>query len=129
VSKKAKPIRLPLNEPLEDSRRKATSMSLPLAIHHRLDVLAERAKAVHASRAEIIAALVGEASLESEELEHLIVKHRKKLVGEVVPGDPDDHENVYSFEPRGPGRPAKVKERSADEGGDLWPPLPDESVS
>lgn len=85
-------------------------MSLPIAVHHRLDVLADSAKAVNPSRAEIIGALVAEAGLESEKLERLIVAYRKKTVGDVVPADPAQvRQNLYSIETRGPGRPARPK--------------------
>ena len=84
-------------------------MSLPLAVHHRLDVLAELAVAVSATRGEIIGMLISEADLNAAQLEQCIVAYRKKTVGDVVPprlgeahrGD----DNVVRLPIRQPGRP------------------------
>lgn len=103
-------ITLARDELLRDSKRQATSMSLPLAVHHRLDVLAHLAVAANATRAEIIGMLISEAKLDAVELEDSIVAYRKASVGDVVPseprgvGEPDD-DNVVTLPLRHAGRP------------------------
>ncbi len=91
-------------------------MSLPLAIHHRLDLIAEAARDVDATRAEIIAMLIAKAPLEAERLEAEILRYRKLLVGDVVPTpqpelsevEPSEEpDNVVSSAKRGPGRPGR----------------------
>lgn len=115
MPKKRKVVELNLGERLRDSERQATSMSLPLAIQHRLDVLAELADDASATRAEIIGALIAEAPANAEQLERLIMHYRKKSVGEVIPKRPDElspledipDDNVVALERRGPGRPGR----------------------
>lgn len=89
-------------------------MALPIAVHHRLDLLAEAAQDVGATRAEIVAMLIAGASLDSAELEQEMMRYRKLRVGEVIPDrDPaggelaegQDADNVISIAKRGPGRP------------------------
>lgn len=91
-------------------------MSLPLAIHHRLDLLTEAAADVEATRAEIIGMLIARADLDPEELELAVLRYRKLAVGDVVPEeepgaqepqDPKTLDNVISIRTRGPGRPAR----------------------
>lgn len=83
-------------------------MSLPIAIQHRLDWMAESAKDIDATRAEIIGMLVAAADFEAEELELAILRYRKLKVADVVPDDEvDAGTNVISIKRRGPGRPAK----------------------
>jgi predicted DNA-binding protein len=115
VAKKRKLVELDLGQRLRDSERQATSMSLPLAIQHRLDVLAELADNTSATRAEIIGALIGEAPVDSEQLEELIMRYRKKVVEDVIPEQRSDSlppgdmlgDNVVALERRGPGRPGR----------------------
>jgi predicted DNA-binding protein len=107
---------LPLDERLRDSRRQATSMSMPLAVHHRLDVLTGLATDVNATRAEIIAMLIAHADVDVEQLEKAVLAYRKMTVGDVVPtkpGEPspeDAGDNVVKLPLRQPGRP---RQRSA----------------
>jgi hypothetical protein len=90
-------------------------MSLPLAVHHRLDLLAEAAEDVGATRAELIGMLIAQSSLEPADLEPALLRYRKLLVGDVIPDErprpfvaPEPGEgNVISISPRGPGRPAR----------------------
>lgn len=90
-------------------------MTLPLAVHHRLDLLTEAAEDVEATRAEIIGMLIARAELDPEELELAILRYRKLTVGDVVPDEapdvqpekPDAFDNVVSIKTRGPGRPAR----------------------
>jgi hypothetical protein len=100
-------------ERLRDSKRQPTSMSLPLAVHHRLDLLAESGADVGATRADIVGALIADASLDPEWVERAIVHYRKLTVGEVIPDEPSGvretparaaEGNVISIERRGPGR-------------------------
>jgi hypothetical protein len=110
MKKPPEAVTLNLDEPLRGSPRQATSLSLEMAISHRLDVLAELAEAANASRGEIISMLIGEAPEDAEELERRILAHRKKAVGDVIPARPDeplDGENVVRLEPRPPGRPSR----------------------
>lgn len=85
-------------------------MTLPLAVHHRLDLLADLAADVNASRAELIAMLISEAALDGPALEQRVLGYRKKTVGDVVPQQAvtpgeDDSENVIELPLRAPGRP------------------------
>jgi hypothetical protein len=83
-------------------------MSLPIAVQHRLDRLAECAKDIDATRAEIIGMLIANATLDIEELELAILRYRKLKVADVLPGDEvGEKGNVVSIRPRGPGRPSK----------------------
>lgn len=82
-------------------------MSLPLAVHHRLDRLAALAKDVNASRYEIVGMLIADAALDALELEHRILAYRKMAVADVVEEPVGDGENVVKFERRGPGRPSR----------------------
>jgi hypothetical protein len=113
MPKKPEIVELDLDEALFDSRKQATSMSLPLAIHYRLDVLADLAKRSGASRAEIIGMLISDADLDASELTQRIMVYRDKSVGEVVPVDSPEsaeereHANVVRFEKRTPGRPRR----------------------
>lgn len=99
-------LRLRLNERLRESERQGTSMSLPVAILHRLDRLAESAKDVDATRAEIIGLLIADAEI-GDELESAVLRYRKLQVGEVVPQDERGDSNVISLKKRTAGRPAK----------------------
>ncbi|HET9152542.1 MAG TPA: hypothetical protein VFN85_00330 [Solirubrobacterales bacterium] len=108
-------VELPLNQRLRESRRQVTSMSLPLAIHHRLDRLATLADDVEATRAEIVGMLIAESSLEADKLETAMLRYRKLKVGDVLPVEEQleqvTHEeganNVVSIRRRGPGRPSR----------------------
>ena len=105
-------VTLRLDEALRDSKRQATSMSLPLAVHHRLDVIAQHAAAVNASRAELIGMFIAEAALDADRLEQGILAYRKMAVGDVVPEPPQESaepagDNVVSIAVRTAGRPAK----------------------
>src|SRR5215217_8681458 len=75
-------------ERLRDSKRQPTSMALPLAVHHRLDLLSESAEDVGATRADLVGMLIAEADLDTEELERAILRYRKLTVGDVIPDDP-----------------------------------------
>ena len=115
MPKKPEIVELDLQENLFDSRRQATSMSLPQAVHYRLDILAELAKKTGASRAEIVGVLIADADLVPVEIEKQVMEYRNKLVGDVVPHEPvpepgeagEKHGNVFAFEKRGPGRPGR----------------------
>jgi hypothetical protein len=85
-------------------------MSLPLAIHHRLDLLADSAEDVAATRAEIIGMLIASASLDPDKLESDILRYRKLTAADVVPSEADGS-NVVSIERRGPGRPSRSDRR------------------
>jgi predicted DNA-binding protein len=115
-------VELDLDQELFESRREATSMQLPLAVHHRLDVLAERAKKTAASRAEIIGMLIAEADFSASAIEARISHYRNLSVRDVIPGMSDlpqdealaegaeavpGRGNVFAFERRGPGRPGR----------------------
>jgi hypothetical protein len=95
-------------ERLRDSPRQVTSMSLPLAVHYRLDRLARLAEDVNASRAEIAAMLIAEAKLDVGDLESRVLAYRKLHVGDVAPSDPqhDDSDTVVVPLAK-PGRPRK----------------------
>jgi hypothetical protein len=95
-------------ERLRESPRQATSMSLPLAVHHRLDRLARMAEDVNASRAEIVAMLISEARLDVDELESRVLAYRKLKVGDVVPADAQHGGSDTVVVPLAkPGRPKK----------------------
>jgi hypothetical protein len=113
MPKKSKIVELDLNQRLRDSEPHATSLMLPLAVHHRLEILAQLAEAASATRKEIVGMLIAEASLDPARLEQQILDYRRKTNGEVIPDLPDEPdqgeapagENVVRFELRGPGRP------------------------
>jgi hypothetical protein len=116
MRKQPSTVTLPLDERLRDSRSQATSMSIPLAVHHRLDVMAHLATDLNATRAEIIAMLIARADLDVEQLEQAVLAYRKMTVGDVVPtkpGEPSPEEvgdKVVRLPVRAPGRP---RQRSA----------------
>lgn len=92
-------------------------MSLPLAIHHRLDVVVEQAQDVNPSRADIIGMLLSEADPYDPGLEARILAYKKLQVGEVLPHSPDEPDenpakNVYPFPKRQPGRPKRKNDRA-----------------
>jgi hypothetical protein len=100
-------------ERLRDSQRQPTSMSLPLAVHHRLDLLAESGADVGATRADVVGMLIAEAALDPELVERAVLRYRKLTVGDVVPDEPaagreeparPTEDNVISIERPGPGR-------------------------
>jgi len=71
-------------------------MSLPLAVHYKLDLLARLAEDVNASRAEVVAMLIAEADLDID-VEQRLLAYRKLLVEDVIPADSqpgDDEDNV-----------------------------------
>lgn len=116
MAKKPEVVQLSLGERLRESHRQATSMSLPLAVHHKLDVLAEKAEDAEATRAEVVGMLIATASEDTEWLEGQIMRYRKMTVGQVItPDEPTqadeapDGSNVISIEKHGPGRRASSK--------------------
>lgn|GEM_PF-3225372 len=105
-------VRLTTNTLVRHSEKRATSMSLPVVVHHRLDVLAELAAATSATRAEIIGMLISRRDLDVDQLEADVLDYRKKTVGQVMP--PKDGEsvdpkgdNVVELQVRPPGRPPR----------------------
>lgn len=110
MPKKKKSVELLLDEKLRDSERQATSISLPLAIHYRLDLLAELADDTAASRAEIVGMLIAEAELDQEVIERQVMRYRKLKVRDALPPQAagvQPLDNVVSITKRGPGRPAR----------------------
>ncbi len=108
MSKEQAKVRLQLSERLRESERASTSMSLPVALHYRLDRLAEDAKDIDPTRAEIIGMLIAAAEFDDDDLELAILRYRKLKVGDVIPQDDvGKGDNVFSFKRRGAGRPAK----------------------
>jgi hypothetical protein len=112
VSRGKKPVLLTRGERLRDSVKQGTSVTLPLAIYHRLDLIAEFAEAAGATRAEIIGMLIADAELNEVALEQAVLRYRKLKVGDVIPDqaeerpEPFDAANVVAIRPRSPGRPA-----------------------
>lgn len=116
MSNQSEVVVIPRSERLRDSRRQATSMALPLAVNHRLDLLVECAEDAHATRAEVIGTLIARAALDPEELEGAVLSYRKMKVGDVIP-DADkppveveetaEVDNVVSIVKHGPGRRGK----------------------
>ena len=81
-------------------------MSLPLAVHHRLDELTELADDTNPTRAELIAALIVFAPTDAEELERQIMSYRKMRVGDLLePSGDTAGGNVVRLDERLPGRP------------------------
>jgi hypothetical protein len=117
MSRGKKPVVLTRGERLRDSAKQGTSVTLPLAIYHRLDLIAEFAEAAGATRAEIIGMLIADAELDESALEQAVIRYRKLKVGDVIPEEPEqepevaDAANVVSIRPRSPGRPP-VSEQS-----------------
>jgi len=115
MAKRPDVVVLSRSEKLRDSKRQATSMALPTAVHHRLDMLAEAAKDTEATRAELVAMLIANAPLDSEELELAVMRYRKTTVGDVIPEEQpevderEEKDNVISIARRGPGRPSSQR--------------------
>lgn len=116
MAKEQEVVVLSREERLRDSKRQSTSMSLPLAVHHRLDLLAEAAEDAGATRAEIVGVLIVGAALDTDELERGVLRYRKLKVGDVIPEEqpelgqaenPVEGDNVISIARRGPGRPTR----------------------
>lgn len=110
MKKPQRTITLNLDESLRESPRQSTSMSLPLAIHRRLDRLAELADATNATRGEIIGMLIANSPEDPDELELAILRYRKSLVRDVVTLDADESQrdrNVIELPLRAPGRPSR----------------------
>lgn len=85
-------------------------MALPLAVHYRLDLLAEAAEDAGATRAEIVGMLIASADLNTDELELGVLRYRKLKVGDVIPQEQPElaeADNVISIARRGPGRPGR----------------------
>jgi hypothetical protein len=107
-------VSLQLDDRLRDSPMQTTTLSVPIAIHHRLDELADLATDVRASRAELVAMLIGEAALDTPALEELVLKYRRMRVRDVIPRSVDrsENENVITLPIRQPGRPPQRRARA-----------------
>lgn len=80
-------------------------MSLPLAVHQRLDELVDLATATNTSRQELLAALVALETIDREALERRVMAYRRLKVSDLV-GSPAEGDVVH-FLPRTVGRPAR----------------------
>lgn len=110
MPRKPPEIELTRAELLSESEHRSTSMALPLALHQRLDVIAEQARGLKASRAELIAMLIAEVPLDRDEIRRRVNQYRELRVGDVFPRDPeatdqDGEADVIRIKPRRPGRP------------------------
>jgi hypothetical protein len=100
-----------LDQRLRDSTKTATSMSLPAAVHYRLDLLAEKAGNMNPSRAELVAMLIAEAELDEDSLEQRLLAYRKMTVGQILSQDEapaaerSEGGKVINLPLRAPGRP------------------------
>lgn len=107
-------VRLSPAERLRDSEFQATSMSLPLAVHQRLTLLATAAEDVAPTRAEIVGMLIAKAELDADELESSLMAYRRKTVRDVLPsptqgqGRGDRETDVVQIAKPRPGRPRKT---------------------
>src|ERR1700733_9683814 len=104
--------RLVMSELVRKSEKRATSVGLPVVIHHRLDVLAQSGEVIAASRAEIIGMLISKADFDAKRLSADIIAYREKTVGEVIPPDigapaSSEDDNVVELRRRRPGRPPR----------------------
>lgn len=106
MSPNDKRVKLSRSTRMRESDKRATSMALPLAVHRRLDILAEAAKDVSATRAELVAMLIAEADIDSGSLEQRILAYRKKTVAEVLAVPVGDSDVVVPL--RTPGRPSSA---------------------
>jgi len=106
-------VRLSPAERLRDSESQATSMSLPLAVHHRLTLLVTAAEDVAPTRAEIVGMLIAKAELDSDELESSLMAYRRKTVRDILPSPTQSDDrggqetDLHITKPR-PGRPRKT---------------------
>lgn len=87
-------------------------MSLPLAVHQRLTLLADAAEYVAPSRAELVGMLIANANLDADELESSLLAYRRKTIGDVLPAstgsrDSEGAEVIQIAAPR-PGRPRRA---------------------
>ena len=105
-------VRLRLGDRMLESETRATSMSLPVAVHRRLDELAELTSVIKSSRAELIAMLVATTDLDPKALEAAVLAYRRMTVAEVLPPSPDEgtahSEDDVVIPLRGPGRPKRA---------------------
>jgi hypothetical protein len=112
MPKRRTTVELNRDELLRESERQGTSLSMPLAIYHRLHLLSDLAAGANASRAEIIGMLIAKAELDPAQLEQGLLAYRHMTVDDVVPDQTSKedvapgHGNVVSIERRSPGRPA-----------------------
>jgi hypothetical protein len=106
-------VSLQLGDRLRDSPMQTTTLSLPIAVHHRLDELADLATDVRASRAELVAMLIAGAELDAAGLEERMLAYRRMRVRDVIPRSPDqsEDENVVVLPVRQPGRPTQRRAR------------------
>jgi len=106
---------LSLDERLRDSKRQATSMAPPVAVHHRLDLMAQAAADVYATRAEIVGTLIALSDMDQADLERAVLAYRKSTVADVLPelATPEGS-NVISIARRGPGRPGRAVGNAPD---------------
>lgn len=103
-------IELIPDQRIRETKAPATSVQLPLAVHRRLDVLAQLADNVAASRKEIIGMLIADADLDRETLQGKIVAYRGKTNAQVIPDVLEEPSTggdgkLLRFEKRGRGRP------------------------
>jgi hypothetical protein len=107
MSNRRPPLSVSSDDLVENAPRQSTSMSLPLPVVNRLDLIAERARKARPTRAEIIAALIAAAPLDADELVRLMMDYRDKTVGEVLASEAagTDEAKVVTLLPRAPGRP------------------------
>jgi hypothetical protein len=105
MSARNKRVTLNRSERMRDSEKRATSMALPMAVHRRLDLLAEAATDVAATRAEIVGMLIAQSEMNSDELERRVLAYRKMTVDDVLPGPADGSDVVVPL--RKPGRPKR----------------------
>jgi hypothetical protein len=83
-------------------------MTMPLAVHRKLDLLAGLSEDVAATRAEIVGMLIAQANPDVEELERSLLAYRKLTVGDVLPQAPgggDGAGDGVVVPLRPPGRP------------------------
>jgi hypothetical protein len=90
------------SERISDSDGRATSMTMPLAVHLRLDAMAELTAGIKSSRGELVSMLIAETELDRDQLEDRLNAYRKKRVGDI---HPDPGADVWQL--RAPGRPPR----------------------
>lgn len=112
MPKRPKTVSVTLGDRLHDAPRQATSMSLPVPVHHRLDVIAERLQTVGATRADIVGMLLTEVDVDDDErLVQQWVEYKRMRVRDALPPRPAERaagdDNVVELPRRSPGRPRK----------------------
>jgi hypothetical protein len=97
-------VNVPKQTRLPDAPRRQYPFELPLPISVRLDELLYAVKDAggHSSRREIVAALIFQAAVDGEALDHLLHRYRRAAVGDLAPAEGENVVRMPLRRPPGP---------------------------